>query len=84
MRARENFSQGNHRGRSDCGNERWIALWQRLCAQRSTSVVYNDLVARYSEPYRAHHTLQHIEHCLDELEQVRDLTTNPDAVELAL
>lgn len=64
--------------------QRWRALWQRLGAQGDASAVYNDLVARYSEPHRAYHTLQHIEHCLDELEQVRDLTKTPDAVELAL
>jgi len=64
--------------------QRWVALWQRLGAQGDASLVYNDLVARYSEPHRAYHTLQHIGHCLDELEQVRYLATSPDAVELAL
>ncbi len=64
--------------------QRWTALWQRLGAQGDASAVYNDLVTRYSEPHRAYHTLEHIGHCLDEFEQVRHLTTNPDAVELAL
>ena len=64
--------------------QRWLALWQRLGAQGDASAVYNDLVARYSEPHRAYHTLQHIGHCLDELEQTRYLAENPDAVELAL
>ena len=64
--------------------QRWVALWQRLGAQGNANVVYNDLVTRYSEPHRAYHTLEHIGHCLDELEQVRHLATNPDAVELAL
>lgn len=63
---------------------RWTALWKRLGAQGDASAVYNDLVARYSEPHRAYHTLRHIGHCLDELEQVRHLATNPYAVELAL
>ena len=62
----------------------WTALWQRLGAQGDANAVYNDLVARYSEPHRAYHTLEHIGHCLDEFEQVRHLATNPDAVELAL
>lgn len=64
--------------------QRWSALWQGLGAQGDASAVYNDLTARYSEPHRAYHTLQHIGHCLDELEHVRYLAANPDAVELAL
>lgn len=64
--------------------QRWTAMWERLGAQGDASRVYNDLVAQYSEPHRAYHTLQHIEHCLDELEQARHLVENPDAVELAL
>lgn len=64
--------------------QRWTAMWKRLGAQGDANAVYNDLVARYSEPHRAYHTLQHIGHCLDELDQVRHLAANPDAVELAL
>ena len=64
--------------------QRWTALWQRLGAQGNADMVYNDLVARYTEPHRAYHTLEHIRHCLDELEQVKHLATNPEAVELAL
>ena len=64
--------------------QRWRALWQRLGAQGDASMVYNDLVTRYSEPHRAYHTLEHIGHCLDEFEQVRHFATNPDAVELGL
>lgn len=64
--------------------QRWMSLWERIGAQGNAHEVYNDLVARYSEPHRAYHTLVHIGHCLDEFEQVRQLATNPDAVELAL
>ena len=64
--------------------QRWTALWQRLGAQGDANAVYDNLIARYSEPHRAYHTLEHIGHCLDEFEQVRNLATNPDAVELAL
>ena len=64
--------------------QHWMALWQRLGAQGNAKVIYNALIARYSEPHRAYHTLAHIGHCLDEFEQVRHLATNPDAVELAL
>lgn len=64
--------------------QRWTAMFQRLGAQGDASDVYNDLVARYSEPHRTYHTFQHIRHCLDELEQVRHLAENSDAVDLAL
>jgi predicted metal-dependent HD superfamily phosphohydrolase len=64
--------------------QRLAALWQRLGVQGDAGAVYNDLVTRYSEPHRAYHTLQHIGDCLDEFEQVRNLATNPNAVELAL
>lgn len=64
--------------------QRWMAMWKRLGAQGNADAVYNDLVARYSEPHRAYHTLTHVGYCLDELEQVQQIVTNPDAVELAL
>ena len=64
--------------------QRWTSLWERIGAQGNAHEVYNDLVARYSEPCRVYHTLVHIRHCLDEFEQVRHLATNPDTVELAL
>ena len=32
--------------------QRWTTLWKRLGAQGDASAVYNDLVARYSEPHR--------------------------------
>jgi predicted metal-dependent HD superfamily phosphohydrolase len=64
--------------------QRWLSLWKRIGAQGNAHVVYNDLVARYFEPNRAYHTLEHIGHCLDEFEQVRHLAMNPDTVELAI
>ncbi len=64
--------------------QHWMSLWERFGAQGDAPKVYNDLADRYAEPHRAYHTLEHIGHCLDELEQVRHLATNPDAVELAL
>lgn len=64
--------------------QRWLSWWERVGAQGNARKVYDDLVARYSEPHRTYHTLEHIGHCLDELEQVRHLAENPDAVELAL
>jgi predicted metal-dependent HD superfamily phosphohydrolase len=62
----------------------WLDLWKRIGAQGNALEIYSDLVLRYAEPHRAYHTLAHIEHCLDEFEQVQRLATNPDAVELAI
>lgn len=62
----------------------WFLLYQRIAAQGNPDKTYNNLVARYSEPHRAYHTLGHIEHCLDELGQARHLAINLNAVELAL
>lgn len=64
--------------------QRWLDLWKRIGAQGNGEKVCTDLVARYSEPHRVYHTLRHIEDCLNELETVRRLTRNPDAVETAL
>lgn len=62
----------------------WTGLWRRLKAEGDGAAVFKDLVRRYSEPHRAYHTLDHIDHCLDELEPVRATAGDPDAVELAL
>ena len=56
----------------------------RLGAPNRSSLAYEILVARYSEPQRAYHTLQHIENCLKEFEDVRHLANDPDAIELAI
>ena len=69
---------------TDHTEQRWMNLWKRIGARGDARAVHDDLVARYSEPHRAYHTLVHIGHCLDELEQVRQLAANPDALELAL
>ena len=46
--------------------------------------MHADLVRRYAEPHRAYHVLAHIERCLDELDRVRHLAADPDAIEAAL
>jgi predicted metal-dependent HD superfamily phosphohydrolase len=64
--------------------ERWIDLWNRAGAKSDPNPVYEDLVRWYAEPTRAYHTLNHIEHCLTELDLVEHLPYDPEAVELAL
>lgn len=59
-------------------------LWQRLGAQGSSSDAYGRLVELYLEPHRRYHTLDHIAHCLAELDEHLYLATEPDEVEAAL
>lgn len=67
--------------------QRWDSLWEKLekrGAHGEPERVYRELTARYCEPHRAYHTLLHVQHVLDELDAVRELAEDPDAVEFAL
>ena len=64
--------------------QHWVDLWKRIGAQGDGQKVYSELTTRYSEKHRAYHTLAHIDACLNELEQVRHLAKDPDAIEMAL
>ncbi|MBI2109307.1 MAG: hypothetical protein HYT93_04015 [Parcubacteria group bacterium] len=64
--------------------ELWFKLWERIGACTDSRTVYKDLAARYSESHRAYHTLEHINHCLFELEKVRRITLDVDVIELAI
>ena len=57
---------------------RCAALWARLGGTGTGP--WADLAARYGESHRAYHTMEHVEHCLDEAEAVGA----PDVVVLAL
>lgn len=62
--------------------------WQRcasaLASQAIAGSVFDELVARYSEPHRKYHTVQHLAECLAHFEAVRHLAEHPDEVEIAL
>ncbi len=67
--------------------DRFSALWARSCAPRqatNTSSVWQSLVKFYGERHRAYHTLEHIEDCLNALDQAKDELQNVDHVELAI
>ena len=64
--------------------KRWLGLWKRMGAKGDGNRVYAELAACYNEPHRAYHTLAHIKHCFKELEYVRHLAENQNAVEMAL
>lgn len=73
--------------RTEALRGRWQTLWERLQrhgAAGDEESVYRRLASGYCEPHRAYHDLSHVEHALNELEEVRDLAQDPDAVEFAL
>lgn len=64
---------------------RWLRLWNELRCQGDGASVFQTIAARYQEPHRAYHTLEHIRHCLDEFEEIRHLgTVDAHVVEMAL
>jgi predicted metal-dependent HD superfamily phosphohydrolase len=63
---------------------RWRDLWQRLGAHSAPAPIFNELVHRYGETHRAYHTLEHIQDCLLQFDQVRNLAEHADEIELAL
>jgi predicted metal-dependent HD superfamily phosphohydrolase len=62
---------------------RWRNLWQAVAAGDADGI-YRELVARYSEPHRAYHTLEHIGECLRHLDSARHFLSRPLEVELAI
>src|SRR5262245_7191495 len=62
----------------------WINIWKSLRAQGEPLPVLHDLIARYEEPHRGYHTLDHILDCLKEFQSVRSSATEKDAIEMAL
>lgn len=67
-----------------CTEHRWRTLWKRIGARGEALRDHDDLVAYYTDPHRAYHTLDHIEQCLAEFYEMRHLAFNPNALELAI
>lgn len=65
-------------------NGRWLKFWASAGATGNPEPEWRSLSARYGEPHRKYHTIDHIAHCLDELEDARTLAIDPVAVEMAL
>lgn len=65
-----------------------IARWLGLSIFRPRSTLAESyglqLLDRYREPHRHHHTLTHLRECLEHLDLFRPHLTNPEDVELAL
>lgn len=62
---------------------RWIRLMTLLGMPREAES-FNALIAAYSQKHRHYHTVQHIEHCLHQLDSALRLADEPAEVEFAL
>jgi predicted metal-dependent HD superfamily phosphohydrolase len=64
--------------------DRWRATWKGLGIENADEPLYENVVARYSEPHRHYHTLQHLGECFVRLDEARHLAQHIHEVELAL
>ena len=69
---------------------RFYNLWQRqlvidsAVTKHQLEAKFLTLINAYNEPQRFYHTLAHIDHCLNQFDQVSDLLHEPDAVEFSI
>lgn len=66
--------------------DRFAALARRCGASDDTAIrrTIDALIARYTEPHRAYHNLEHIVACLRELDREHPIATPYDAIEWAI
>lgn len=64
--------------------QRWHGTWRALGAGAPSEPAYRELVARYVEPQRHYHTMQHLAECFTHWDAVREEAERPGEVELAL
>ena len=58
-------------------------MWAALGAPADEALL-RELTARYSEPHRKYHTMQHLGECFEKLQELRALAQKPAEIELAL
>lgn len=63
--------------------ERFCSLWQ-ACAGGDADAVWQKLRQHYTEPHRHYHTLNHLSHCLRELDNAKDHVVEFRATEMAI
>ena len=63
--------------------QRFCELWRR-CAGINTEQVWQKLRSHYQEPHRYYHTLEHIAHCLGQLDIAGDYVEESSATEMAI
>lgn len=64
--------------------ERWISLCNRANATTVIEESYHALIARYAEPPRAYHNIDHVTHCLAEFDLLARVAKQPEIVEFAI
>jgi predicted metal-dependent HD superfamily phosphohydrolase len=62
----------------------WERCFEDLGGSRPPPCVWEELQARYSEPHRAYHSLQHLEECFTWFEQIRSFADRPGEIAFAL
>ena len=67
-------------------NNRWLAPWTALGVPRSPRLeaLHAEVLARYREPQRHYHTVQHLDECFERWAEIRAHAEHPAEVELAL
>src|SRR6266852_2436873 len=63
---------------------RWTNLWRELGATQCDPRLFEELIARYREPHRRYHTVQHLEECLAQLDGAHTSAEHASEAELAL
>lgn len=64
--------------------DRWVSLFDKVGAKGDPSKYFALLEKQYSEPSRYYHNLSHIEHCLNECDDVKSLLSKPGELEMAI
>jgi predicted metal-dependent HD superfamily phosphohydrolase len=66
--------------------ERWFNTWRALGIPPSNQLreLYAEIIARYSEPHRHYHTVQHLAECFEQWSSLRSHAPHAGEVELAL
>jgi predicted metal-dependent HD superfamily phosphohydrolase len=59
-------------------------MWAGIGATGDGAAAYEELLARYSEPWRKYHTLQHLRECIVTFESAAHLAARPAEVEAGL
>ena len=86
-RPEPNLRRAQHLIRDKLLEQRFDVLWRR-CLLPSVSgdpkVIWKRLARRYAEPHRHYHVLEHLAHCLDQIDLAADHIDNVDQVEMAI
>ena len=62
----------------------WRRTWAHLGVPVADANLFDELCARYCEPHRKYHTLQHLDECFEKLKALQAEAIHPGEIELAL